>query len=505
VRIPEYDSLDAVALAGLVARRELTASELLEAALERADARNPRLNAITSRYDDDARRRAAEPVAGPLAGVPFVIKDLMTAWRGHPMSAASRLQAGYVPDHDSEVVRRLEGAGLVLFGTTNSPEFGILAHTEPVLHGPARNPWSPDHTPGGSSGGSAAAVAARIVPAAHGNDGGGSIRIPASHCALFGMKPTRGRVSWAPDAGEAWMGFATEGVLTRSVRDSALLLDVLAGPVAGDPYGAPTQPGPFAAEVGAAPGRLRVAFTDRSLFGHGTDPECSAAVQGAARLLAELGHEVEEACPAIHRDELVLAYLQVVAASVSAEVELAARRTGRRPGFATLEAETQALAAAGRTVSAGELVAAMASVHAMGREMAAFFRLHDVLLTPTVARPPAPVGSLQSRPWERLALRFAAGLRARPLMDRLLTQVGDRSFDATGFTMPFNQTGQPAMSVPFHFTPDGLPVGVQVVGRFGDEATLFRLAAQLEAARPWATRLPPMLKDGRTGGAAPVR
>lgn len=506
MRIPEYDSLDAVALAGLVARRELTASELLEAALERADARNPRLNAITSRYDDDARRRASGPLpAGPLAGVPFIIKDLMTAWRAHPMSAGSRLQAGYVPDHDSEVVRRLEAAGLVLFGTTNAPEMGILAHTEPVLHGPARNPWSLDHTPGGSSGGSAAAVAARIVPAAHGNDGGGSIRIPASHCALFGMKPTRGRVSLAPDAGEAWMGFASEGVLTRSVRDTALLLDVLAGPVAGDPYAAPPQARPFSEEVGAAPGRLRVAFTDRSLFGHGTDPECRAAVRGAARLLADLGHEVEEACPVIRRDEMVLAYLQVVAASVASSVDLAARRTGRRPGFGTLEAETQALAAAGRAFSAGELVGAVASIQAMGRDMAAFFGAHDVLLTPTVASPPSRVGSLQATRWERLALRFAAGLRARPLMDRLLAQVGDRSFDATGFTMPFNQTGQPAMSVPFHFTPDGLPIGVQVVGRFGDEATLFRLASQLEAARPWGARLPPGVEDGRAAGAATGR
>jgi amidase len=498
VHLPEYDSLDATALAALVARGQVTASELLEAALERADLRNPPVNAITARYDDEARRRAAGPLPkGPFTGVPFVIKDLMTAWKGHPMSAGSRLQAGFVPDYDSEVVKRLEGAGLVVFGTTNAPEFGILAHTEPVLHGPARNPWNPAHTPGGSSGGSAAAVAARIVPAAHGNDGGGSIRIPASDCGLFGLKPTRGRISFAPGAGEAWMGLVSEGVLTRSVRDSAALLDVLASHVSGDPYSSPARAGSFAAEVGAPPGRLRVAWTDRSLFGHGTDPECSAAVRDAARLLSDLGHEVEEAAPPLRRDELVLAYLHVVAASTAADVEVAARRTGRRPGAAVLEETTLALAAAGNALSSADLVASIEIIHAAARDLGGFFDRYDVLVTPTVAQPPPLVGALQPRTWERFALRLAAATRSRTLIDRLFAQVGDRSFDATGFTMPFNQTGQPAMSVPLHVSASGLPIGVQVVGRFGDEATLFRLASQLEAARPWTDRMPPGVASGR--------
>jgi amidase len=381
----------------------------------------------------------------------------------------------------------------VLFGTCNAPEFGLLAHTEPVLHGPARNPWNPDHTPGGSSGGSAAAVAARIVPAAHGNDGGGSIRIPSSACGLFGLKPTRGRISLGPSVGEAWMGFVTEGVLTRSVRDSAALLDVLSGPAAGDPYAAPAQRRPFAAELGVPPGRLRVAFTDRSLFGHGTDPECSAAVQDSARLLATLGHEVDEAHPPVRREELVMAYLHVVAASTAADVALAARRTGRRPGADTLEAETLALAAAGDTLSSADLVSAIETIHAAARDVARFFERYDLLVTPTMARPPVRVGSLQPKPWERIALRIAAATRSRALIRRLFAQVGDRSFDATGFTMPFNQTGQPAMSVPLHFSGSGLPIGTQVVGRFGEEATLFRVASQLEAARPWADRMPPGL------------
>lgn len=494
VRMPEYDSLDATALAALVARGEVTASELLEAALERADQRNPRLNAIVARYDDEARRRASGALPkGPFTGVPFLVKDVLTAWKGHRLSEASRLQAGFVPDTDSEVVRRLEAAGLVLFGTTNAPEFGLLGHTEPVLHGVARNPWNTDHTPGGSSGGSGAAVAARIVPAAHGNDGGGSIRIPSSACGLFGLKPTRGRVSLAPFVGESWMGFVSEGVLTRTVRDSAALLDVLSGYVAGDPYASPPRARPFVEEVGVPPGRLRIAFTDRSLVGHATDPECSAAVRDAARLLADLGHEVEEDFPPIRREELVKAYLYVVAASVAAEADLAARRTGRRPGPDNLEPETLAMVAGGRTFSSAELVAAMETNRAAARALAPFFERYDVLLTPTLAQPPARVGALQPTAAERLGLRLASATRFRPLIDLLFDQVGAKSFEATGFTTPFNQTGQPAMSVPLHVTASGLPVGVQVVARFGDEATLFRLASQLEAARPWADRVPPGL------------
>jgi len=501
LRLPEYDSLDATAMAALVARGDVKPSELLEAALERADRRNPRIGAIVQRYDDEARRRAAGPLpAGPFTGVPFVLKDVFAAWKGHALASGSRLLAGHVPDFDAEIVRRFERAGLVLFGTTNAPEFGLLAHTEPKLYGPARNPWNADHTPGGSSGGSAAAVAARIVPAAHGNDGGGSIRIPSSHCGLFGMKPTRGRVSLAP-AGEAWMGLACEGVLTRSVRDSAALLDVIAGHVPGNPYATPPQAGPYAQEVGRPPGRLRIAFTDGSFFGHDTHPECSAAVREAAALLAGLGHEVEEAAPPMNREALVQAYLYLVAASAAAAVETAAELSGRQPGTATLEDETLALVAGGWAISAAELVQATEVIHAMARDVAVFFARHDVLITPTVAHPPVPVGALQPKPWERAAMRFASTTGWRWLIDLLFKAVGDRSFDATGFTMPFNQTGQPAMSVPLHVTADGLPIGVQAVGRFGDEATLFRLAAQLEAARPWADRTPAMVAgDGASTG-----
>ena len=490
MHLPEYDRLDAVALAALVARREVTPLELLDAALERADARNTRINAIVARYDDEARARARGPLPpGPLSGVPFLLKDLLAAWRGHPLTGSSRLLEGWIAPEHSEVVRRLERAGLVFFGQTNTPELGILGTTEPALRGPTRNPWDVDRSSGGSSGGSAAAVAVRIVPAAHGNDGGGSLRIPASACGVFALKPTRGRVSQAP-LGEYFCGLTSEGVVTRSVRDSAALLDAIAGPVPGDPRVALPPARPFAAEVGAPPGPLRIAVTHAPLFGRTTAPECREAVYDAARLLARLGHDVVETCPELPRDALVHAYLVALAATVAADVDAAARLTGRRAGPRFLELETWALAAGGRALRAQDLVLAEREMHRAGRILGAFFEDHDVLVTPTMGQPPLPIGAVASRPLERLGLRAVARIGSRALLEKLFDELSARSFDATGNTMLFNQTGQPAMSVPLHWTADGLPVGVQFVARSGDEATLFRIAGELERARPWAARAP---------------
>jgi amidase len=492
VRFPEYDRLDALALGGLVARREVSAAELLEAAIERADARNPRLNAIVARYDDEARERARGPLpSGPLSGVPFLLKDHLAAWKGHPLTSSSRLLEGFVPDEDATVVARFHAAGLVTFGQTNASELGILGTTEPRWRGPTRNPWDPARSAGGSSGGSAAAVAARIVPAAHGNDGGGSLRIPASSCGAFALKPSRGRVPVGPPLAEAWHGLSSEGVITRSVRDSAALLDVIAGHAAGDPYGLPAPPRPFLAEVGAPPGRLRVAVTHGSLFGRTTAPECRAAVERAARLLGDLGHEVVDARPVFSRDALVRAYLVVVAASIAGGVAEAAAATGRRPTAALLEPETRALAAGGRVFRADDLDQARREMGRAGRSMAAFFDAYDVLVTPTMAHPPLPLGALAARPLDRIAMRAVAALRSRALVQRMFDEVGARSFEATGNTMLWNETGQPAATLPLDSTDAGLPVGIQLVGRSGDESTLFRLAAQLEAACPWAERAPP--------------
>ena len=493
MRLPEYDRLDAIALSGLVRHGDVTAAELLEAAIERADARNPRLNAIVARYDDEARRRARGPLPrGPLSGVPFLLKDLLAAWKGHPLTGSSRLLADNVAGDDSLVVHRLQAAGLVIFGQTNLSELGILGTTEPTMRGPTRNPWDTGRSAGGSSGGSAAAVAARSVPAAHGSDGGGSLRIPASACGVFGLKPTRGRVSLAPAAGEAWMGLAGDGVVTRSVRDSAALLDAIAGPVPGDPHASPPLARPFLEEIRESPGRLRVAVTRESLFGKTTGPDCLAAVDRAASLLGSLGHEVSLAKPDLPWEALAHAYLVTVAASVSAEVDGLARAAGRRAG-PLLEPETRLLAAGGRILSAADLVRARAEMHRAGRTLAAFFERHDVLVTPTTAHPALPIGALAMRPSERAAAGVLAALGSRRLFERMLEALAASAFEASGNTMLFNETGQPAMSVPLHVAADGVPVGVQFAARFGDEATLFRLAAQLEAAQPWVDLVPPGL------------
>jgi amidase len=498
VRLPEYDRLDALGLGELVARREVAPLELLEAALERADARNPRVNAIVARYDDEARDRARGPLpAGPLSGVPFLLKDLLAAWKGHPLTGSSRLLDGWIAPEDSEVVRRFHRAGLVVFGQTNTPELGILGTTEPELRGPTRNPWDPRRSAGGSSGGAAAAVAARIVPAAHGNDSGGSLRIPASACGAVALKPTRGRVSLAP-RGEYFSGLTVEGVVTRSVRDQAAFLDAIAGPAPGDPYAAPPPARPFTAEVGAPSGPLRVAVTHEPIFGRTTAPECREAVYEAARLLARLGHEVVEARPDFGREALVHAYVVALAATVAADVAEATKATGRRAGPALLELETWALAAGGRALRADDLLRAEQEMHRAARAVGAFFEEHDVLVTPTTAHPALPLGALSLRPAERVGLRAVARLGSRALLERFFEEVGGRSFEATGNTMLFNQTGQPAMSLPLHASVEGVPIGVQLVGRFGDEATLLRLSAEIERERPWAARAPAWV-SGATG------
>jgi amidase len=492
VRLPEYDRLDATALAALVARGEVTPLELLEAAVERVEARNPGLNAVVHRFDDDARRRAGGIIpAGPFRGVPLLVKDLVAFVEGQPATGSCRLFEGVVSPVDSEIVRRFRAAGFVIFGQTNTPELGILPVTEPRLRGPTRNPWNPEHTPGGSSGGSAAAVAARMVPLAHGNDGGGSIRIPASACGLFGLKPTRARTSFAPVYGDLWAGLVQEHVLTRSVRDSAAVLDAVAGNLPGDPYVAPAPARPFLEEVGAPPGRLRVAFDQGSLFGHSVHPDCVAAVREAARLLQDLGHEMVEARPRFDREQLVRAYLVIIAAWTRAELEAGCRRAGRRLDLSLVEPETAGLAAAGRVLAADDLAGAIMTAQAASREVAAFFERHDLLLTATMAHPPARVGAFALGPWERAKVQAVTHLPLRTVVDRLLQELAGRAFEATGNTMLFNITGQPAASLPLSWNAAGLPVGVQLAARFGDEATLLRVASQLEAARPWAERVAP--------------
>ncbi|MEW6335905.1 MAG: amidase [Acidobacteriota bacterium] len=489
---PEYERYDGIGLADLVRRGEVRAIDLVEAAIERIEARNPTLNAVVLRMFDSARATAINRSEGPFAGVPVLLKDLLAACEGHPLTSACRFLSSFIPDHDSELVARLRRAGVVFVGRTNTPELGILGFTEPELYGPCRNPWGLEHTPGGSSGGSAAAVASGMVPIAQGGDGGGSIRIPASCCGVFGLKPTRGRNPLGPDFGESWSGFVQEHALTRSVRDSAALLDATAGPDLGAPYAAVPPPRPFLAEVGRDPGRLRIAFTTASLFGETTHPDCRTAVEDAAALCQTLGHHVEEARPSFDRARLRHAYLAVVAVNTARAIDGAGELLRRRPTPGGFEASTWFLAQIGWRMPASEYQGALDHLHRVRRQVAAFFERFDMLLTSTLAWPPIRIGELQPRPAERVAMAAMRVVPFRPLLAAALEQLAATAFERTANTMLFNQTGQPAMSVPLWWNGDGLPIGVQFAARTGEEGTLFRLAAQLEQARPWFDRRPPV-------------
>ncbi|MBU2549364.1 MAG: amidase, partial [Proteobacteria bacterium] len=379
---------------------------------------------------------------------------------------------------DAELTARYKKAGLVICGRTNAPEFGILPTTEPRLFGPCRNPWSLDRSTGGSSGGSAAAVAAGLVPMAHGNDGGGSIRIPASCCGLFGLKPTRARNPMGPDWGDSISGFVCEHALTRSVRDSAALLDATAGPDLGDPYWAPPPARPFLQEVGADPGRLRIAFTTRAATGADIHPECVRAVQDAAQLCQDLGHHVEESDMDLPGDLISENFMIVWTSGCAQTLSLIAKAFGGEPDPNMVEPLTWALYQEAKSYTGADYLNALAFLQQTARAVARYFTDYDVWITPVVSEPPPLLGAFDSTPENpRLGIERAA--------------------EYVPFTPICNATGQPAMSVPLHRTADGLPVGVHFIGRFGDEATLFRLAAQLEEARPWADRRPPVSAEVR--------
>ncbi|MCB9529820.1 MAG: amidase [Myxococcales bacterium] len=493
MRMPEYDDLDATALAELVARNKVSPAELLDACLDRIDARNPAINAIVERLEGRARERLDRLPDGPLRGVPFLFKDLKLQLAGTVTTNGNRLNVGRVAERSSVLAERYEAAGLQIVGKSNTSEFGIMGTCETDLRGPCRNPWDLDHTAGGSSGGSGAAVAARIVPAAHGGDGGGSIRIPAAHCGLFGLKPTRGRVTMAPFAGEAWGGFVQEHVLTRSVRDSALLLDIADPPTPGEPYAAPPKARPWVDELAADPGRLRVAYTTEPLYAGEKHPDTTAAVLETVKLLEDMGHEVVEARPTFDRAAMVRAYFLTVGTGAAWFCRETARAAGRPLRARDFESATWLLALIGEKAAAPDLLTAQIAMQRMARDVAAFFERHDVFVTPTNARPPARIGELVLSTAEEIQVGLIKALPLRRILDVALEQMGGGKLAYTPNTQLFNQTGQPAMSVPLHWNPQGLPIGVQFAARFGDEATLFRLAARLEEARPWAGRRPPAI------------
>ena len=468
----DYLRYDGMGLAGLVARGEVHPVELLEEALRRAEALNPRLGAIVLNMEEEARRQIERgETNGPLGGAPFVLKDLRAQYAGTPTTSGSRFFAGTVADYDSETVRRHRAAGLVIFGKTKTPELGCNLATEPRWGGPARNPWDTALIPGGSSGGAAALVAARVTPFAHATDGGGSIRIPATCCGLFGLKPTRGRTPAGPDHGEGWGGLSTEHAVTLTVRDSALLLDVTAGADPGAPYYPPPPSSSFLSRVGADPGKLRIGFSLRTPRGFDLHPACRRATEETARLCEELGHIVEEASPSWNLAEAGAAYSTVVNANVARTVADRARIVGRPPGPGDLETGIWLRVEEGNRTDALQYLKALATLHRVGREVSEFFETRHLWLTPTAAAPPPPLGTFDTDTEDTERFRSLIG-RFSP------------------FCSVANMTGQPAMSVPLGQTPSGLPVGVHFLGRYGDEATLFMLAAQLEEARPWADRRP---------------
>jgi amidase len=465
--------LDATALAELVRSGQVKPIELVDAAIARIESLNPQLNAVITPMYELAREAASREIPqGPFVGVPFLLKDLMAACSGVRMCWGTAFARDFVPGFDSELVVRQKKAGLIILGKTNSPEFGILPTTEPHLFGPSHNPWNTGMTTGGSSGGSAAAVASGMVPMAHANDGGGSIRIPASCCGLFGLKPTRARNPMGPALGDALNGLIVEHAVTRSVRDSAALLDATSGPDLGDPYWAPPPARPFLEEIGADPGRLHIAYTSEA-SGTAAHEDCVKAVEDAARLCSELGHEVEERALQVNVEELTPLFMTLWAVGQTWMADTLAALTGRTPTADDFEPLTWALIEMGRGVSASGYLNAVSGLQGVARDVARQMEDLDLWLTPTLAEPPLPLGTFESPP-------------DNPLYGII------RAADFVPFTPICNITGLPAASVPLYWNSDGLPIGVHFIAKFGDEATLFRLASQLEEARPWEKRRPPL-------------
>ena len=489
----EYDRYDALGLAELVRTKQVSPSDLVEESITRIERLNPKINAVVTPLFDQARAAAkANLPDGPFTGVPFLMKDLLAALAGVRLSNGSKAFKNYVPDYDSELVKRWKASGVVILGKTNTPEFGLLGVTEPELFGPTRNPWDLEHTPGGSSGGSAAAIASGMVPMASGGDGGGSIRIPSCYCGLFGLKPTRGRTPIGPTHAEAWQGAAIEHVLTRSVRDCAAMLDATQGADPGAPYAITPPEQPYLSTMNQAPPKLKVAFTDKSPLGTDVHPECVKAVRDAAKLLEELGHSVEEAQPDIDGLRLANCYLNMYFGEIAADIAELETVLHRKAKPSDVEPLTWTLGVLGRAYSAGEFVLIKRYWNTAARNMARFFQTYDLYLTPTVAQPPARIGELVPKPAEMTLMKivntFNLGklLRASGITDKLATE----SLSRTPFTQLVNLTGLPAMSVPLHWTPDGLPLGTHFIAPHGGETLLFQVAAQLEQARPWFDKRP---------------
>ena len=468
----EYGNYDAVGLAELVRKKQVKPKELLDEAITRTARVDPEINAVVVKHYDYAEGQIAKGLPeGPFTGVPFLLKDLELL-DGTRTTFGASVYRDNVADHNGTLAQRFLNAGLTIFGKSASPEWGLMPTTEPRLYGPTRNPWNLAHSSGGSSGGAGAAVAAQILPVAHASDGGGSIRIPASACGLFGLKPTRARNPYGPDRGEGWGGFSSGHVLSISVRDSAAMLDATAGPELTSIYYAPAADRPFAEEVRREPGRLRIAFTDKSPYGEAIDGEVAAAVRDVAAMLETLGHHVEERAPKLPADPAVVMQ-DIVSANTALTVRQSEQRFGRAMTEKDFEILTLAMTHNAQRVTATDYVAAQFAAYQISRSLYEFMATCDVFLSPTLCMPPVRLGELNT-------------------MTQDLSHLGPALRRYMPGTSMFNMSGQPAMSVPLAWSKSGLPLGMMFAGRFGDEGTLFRLAAQLEQERPWRTKLPPV-------------
>ncbi len=493
----DYSQYDALGLAELVQSGAVSAQDLLETAIQQVEKYNPELNAVIYPMYDLALASIEKGLpSGAFTGVPFLLKDLVSTYAGVPTGSGNRLLKDIPMPVDSELVKRFKQSGVVIFGKTNTPEFGLNPYTEPETYGATFNPWDVTRTPGGSSGGSAAAVAAQMVPMASGGDGGGSIRIPSACCGLFGLKPTRGRIPTGPHIAENWEGFATEHVLTRSVRDSAAMLDATVGHDAGEWYQTQLPSTSYLALLDEKPDKLRVAYAQQPLLRPGLHPDCKAGLAHTLDLLKSLGHDVIEINIPIDIERFSMAFVTVLLGQTWADIEQTAALANKKPSAKDFEPVTYGLGLLGKQVSAADYVLAVRYLQDTARRVQAILAEYDVFLSTTLAAPPAKIGALKPSALELVGVKALAALNlGRPATWLgLVKSISDKVFEFIPDTPMFNATGQPAMSVPLYWNADGLPIGMQFAARFGDEATLFKLARQLEIAAPWFDKTPPMLR-----------
>ena len=488
----DYDKYDGLGLAELIRKKKVSPGELVEEAISRIETHNPKINAVVHKLYERARTAAKGKLPdGPFQGVPFLIKDLHATLEGLPTSHGTKLWKNVPAKITTEIVKRWEASGAIVVGRTNTPEFGLLPYTESDTLGPALNPWDTTRSPGGSSGGSGAAVAARMVPLASGGDGGGSIRIPSSACGIFGLKPTRGRTPTGPVIGESWSGFDIDHVLTRSVRDSAAMLDATQGADVGAPYIIP-EAGPFLKEVGRKPGKLKIAFSTKPMLGKSVHADCIKGVEETVALLKDLGHEVVEDAPVVNGEEFSYRFLTILAGQIRADIEEAAEAAGKKVSMDDFDITTFGTGLFGTILKASDYARAMRYLQSVSREIGRFFEGYDALLTPVLSQPPGKIGALKPSASEQSQIKLIARTGATWILEAMnvIRPLAAQTYEFIPWTPVFNVTGQPAMSVPLHWNEAGLPIGMHFISKWGDETTLFRLAGQLEKAKPWFDKAP---------------